>query len=774
VKVVRFKTISRVALLTLAPLLAGAAMYASIKASLPDQPSRTQLIWTYIATAIAGVAALFGAKFGDRVVQHRIQARGEASDREVTLVRQELIRRVREFWIVGLLRQVLLGVPEVELSLSWRHDLVRRPADDELCRVAPLTPRPPPKGIVEAFDASHSAMLLIGRPGSGKTVMALRLVEVLLERAEVDHRAAVPVVLNVSGWEPSETSLDVWLADSTGRSYQLPASALLNALHAGGIILVLDGIDEISARHRTEFLRSVNEFRSQVADSILICGRTAEVEQSGLRLSLLGAVEIQPLSTSAARRALEAEPSFDDAAKIGLKEILSSIDSPLLIQVVSELLRTGGLADLDTSNSDIRQELGAAYVAHLTRRSAKAAGRRREDQIKRWMAFLAREVLRRNMTLFGIRSINDGWATVRQQAVYIFLIASFVACISILLFRRLGMTMAWDSILLFGAIGVISFTVHGESAITPWMLLRPAFHRFLAWSFAGATVGAVVAYASYPFLLRTSLAKVGVGRSNDAILVWFIVLLATTIASGSFRHRLEPARLYSVPAMLLASVLNGAVVGIVVFVVLIETQIGASIYNRGAELSFIATAAIGAGIVTATVNNGAYVIYLFSLRVFLVVSGNAPALFQRFLSRATEAGLLIRVGADYQFAHLLIAEHFLRQEWPPGQASVPSKRMTRTDLMAVGSAYFSAGSARAAVQYILAAEQRKRTWRGQLALCEAYQELGDDGSALVAARNAEALAAKVGRSKGEAQREVAQRIATLTSGGTLPTGNLRE
>ncbi|ROP34847.1 hypothetical protein [Saccharothrix texasensis] len=94
-------------------------------------------------------------------------------------------------------------------------------------------------------------LVVLGRPGSGKTVLTLRLVLGLLDtRADRDP---VPVVFSLGSWDPTGIEFEDWLIDRLVRDYAgLDATgpdgkSLAAALvEAGRVPPVLDGFDEIA------------------------------------------------------------------------------------------------------------------------------------------------------------------------------------------------------------------------------------------------------------------------------------------------------------------------------------------------------------------------------------------------------------------------------------------------------------------------------------------------------------------------------------------------
>ncbi|WP_063035940.1 hypothetical protein [Nocardia grenadensis] len=99
----------------------------------------------------------------------------------------------------------------------------------------------------------HSHRLVVlGEPGSGKTVAATYLVTQLLDKtwdiATEARRAEepVPVRVNAAGWDGT-AELDRWLTTRLGIDYRLPANAAQEMVERGLIPPVIDGLDEMDA-----------------------------------------------------------------------------------------------------------------------------------------------------------------------------------------------------------------------------------------------------------------------------------------------------------------------------------------------------------------------------------------------------------------------------------------------------------------------------------------------------------------------------------------------
>src|SRR5262249_30089859 len=122
---------------------------------------------------------------------------------------------------------------------------------------------------VRVYRAVPSRRLVVlGRAGAGKTVLALRLLVGLLDGpgAEV---ARVPVVFSLASWDPTRQALRDWLIEQlcadypflemrvrTGAGGGRRAAALVGA---GRALPILDGFDEIADGWRVAALTALNE-----------------------------------------------------------------------------------------------------------------------------------------------------------------------------------------------------------------------------------------------------------------------------------------------------------------------------------------------------------------------------------------------------------------------------------------------------------------------------------------------------------------------------------
>jgi transcriptional regulator with XRE-family HTH domain len=150
-------------------------------------------------------------------------------------------------------------VPE-HLTDHWAN-VRRAPAGAES---APLDLTGGLDQVVDVYRRIPSGRLVVlGRAGSGKTVLTLKLVLGLLAgRTRAD---AVPVIFGLGSWNPAITPLREWLTgrlvrDFPGLAAPGPGGSTLAAalVEAGGILPVLDGFDEIADGLHRAALEALN------------------------------------------------------------------------------------------------------------------------------------------------------------------------------------------------------------------------------------------------------------------------------------------------------------------------------------------------------------------------------------------------------------------------------------------------------------------------------------------------------------------------------------
>lgn len=310
--------------------------------------------------------------------------------------------------------QSLAAKARIELDLDERPDAVIRPqsltvqpvggAEKAIASNAPIS---------EVFDELHQSMLILGDPGAGKTTLLLELARALVERARRDPEQPIPVLVDLSGWPGTDdkkrgpNDFVQWLRDELRRRYTIPHAVTDAWLATGKLALLLDGLDEVAPEHREECVRELNSLPQKVfMPQIAVCSRLGEYDRLPERLSLHGAVRIQPLTRGRLAEYFEGTGQGLHGVRSMLTsdpELWELLDSPLMLNIMALAVQGADGEQLraeDTTTA--RRELFDAYVCEVLARRVTPPSRYtpRETIRALWfMAMLARDSYRGNAAL---------------------------------------------------------------------------------------------------------------------------------------------------------------------------------------------------------------------------------------------------------------------------------------------------------------------------------------------------------------------------------------
>lgn len=136
-----------------------------------------------------------------------------------------LLDKVKQSWIKGILDKSLHWKVAIDLNLTEELGLV----DHFSSQIQEIPPENQPNSFPEASLVNLIAeigegatLLILGEPGSGKTITLLRLAQYLIIEAEKDERQPIPVIFNLSSWQTRFKTLEEWLLQEFTLKYQIP------------------------------------------------------------------------------------------------------------------------------------------------------------------------------------------------------------------------------------------------------------------------------------------------------------------------------------------------------------------------------------------------------------------------------------------------------------------------------------------------------------------------------------------------------------------------
>ena len=160
-------------------------------------------------------------------------------------------------------------------------------------------------------------LLILGEPGSGKTMLLLRFAEFLMYKAIESDLFPVPIIVNLASWRSDEPVFEEWLEKQlTHSAGQLGISREYagELMKGNQIIILLDGLDEIPENHRDSVLDDLSQYlmnkqrKNEIAaiyPEVIICSRIKEFKSLEATPYIYGTVVIAPLTQKKVKETIE-------------------------------------------------------------------------------------------------------------------------------------------------------------------------------------------------------------------------------------------------------------------------------------------------------------------------------------------------------------------------------------------------------------------------------------------------------------------------------------
>jgi eukaryotic-like serine/threonine-protein kinase len=338
---------------------------------------------------------------------------------------QVLLEKVKGFWVTGYMNQAVGRAALLELERQAFPEAVQHPWQNILGRAALEDYRAHgADGILEAFDAADRALLILGAPGVGKTMTLLQLAEGLIYRAEREPAAAVPVILHLASWAEQRDTLEEWIVEELTAKYQIPQRLGRSWLDEDGLVLLLDGFDEVPERLMRGCARAINRFRqTNGLTGLAVCSRLEAYEQMGQQLHLGGATVLQPLSD-------EQIDHYLAAAGPGLAPVRAAVRSqsplrevarsPLALSVMAMAYRRwpagGAGVAAEPAGGAEGLSLKRLFDRYIERMFARRQPDPRYSQTRTvgWLSWLARQMADHNQSVLLIEQLQPSWLPGRR------------------------------------------------------------------------------------------------------------------------------------------------------------------------------------------------------------------------------------------------------------------------------------------------------------------------------------------------------------------------
>lgn len=552
--------------------------------------------------------------------------------------------------------------------------------------------------VVETYRAIGSRRLVVlGRAGSGKTVLTTRFVLDLLKAQDVAD--PVPVIFSLGSWHPERVGLRDWMTEqlirdhpflaAPGPSGGTVAAALVDAQR---VLPVLDGFDEIAAGLHRPALNALNT----TTLPLLLTSRVDEYRD---------AVEGTDVLTSAAAVVL-ADLTCDDLVDYLPRTTRKKVWTPVLDAVreggaLAEVLTTPLMVALarriysDTPDHDpaelLRFDDAEEIERHLLSSFVPAVYGPDAERVRPWLGYLADHLTR--LGTHDLRWWEVGTAS-KRRASTIGLGVGFAVGLADLVVEAL---VVWDfgvrGVLFALMIGLVTGLLFG---LAHWWVVRssplePVRTRIrlrgrigakvwsrglLGLAFGGAVGAAYGVVRAAAFALVTPGYEMTAGVLVDVGVFGGVFGLGAALVFGLVAAAEAPLDVRSAgsPDDLIEAnrrhVLGLVAVVVPVFAVFVAAATGIVAGGLTAlrfEVVWSPTTALALGLVGGIGGGLAYVLSLTAwgqwvvfARVWLPLTGRLPWGLPAFLDDAYRRGVLRRAGAVYQFRHARLQDHFAR------------------------------------------------------------------------------------------------------------------
>lgn len=258
-------------------------------------------------------------------------------------------------------------------------------------------------------------ILLLGEPGSGKTISLLLLAQDLAQEAKKDDKKCIPVIFDAKNWEPKYRNIINWFCDQIRANYlDINLSIFKYLLELDQINIFIDGLDEIDSSLEEKFIHKLNDFLVSSNQKVIVFCRTNEYFRFKKKLNKLNnAYEILPPGN---------KEIFNYVSDIGSEHIWEKIISnndllelaqrPFFLNIMLPIVGEHNIAnETDLVQFYIEQRLNEYQSLNLPKDTCKY----QKDEIVAWLKNIALSIPNNK---FFIEEINAQWLNKFQYILY--------------------------------------------------------------------------------------------------------------------------------------------------------------------------------------------------------------------------------------------------------------------------------------------------------------------------------------------------------------------
>jgi hypothetical protein len=590
--------------------------------------------------------------------------------------------------------------------------------------------------IEQVFDRCSGRLLILGEPGAGKTTSLLDLTLELVKRAEANSQARVPVIVDLSDWQPTPPqtnsvwnkisirfpwadrkgsepdtlpvwSISDWLVVKVQETYKFQPKIIKKLLAKRRLIPLLDGLDEVRPEYQQDCVLAIKQWLNSdlCPREVAICCRREQYEaySEKLELDVGGAVYLQDLTdeqiqlflNDANRPELWASLAADD-------NLLELIRRPLLLSMA--VLAYGEIDRTQWRQATLGGEriniLLDAYVRQMLTQDKRSRAYRNGkipsfEQSQRWLEVLALQLLQDSETDFLIENMQPRWLSTHFQKCL------YILSVGIIFGLFAGALIIFDRSTNIGIVAIIGLiallmeylSLEHQNSISPPGLMQISFSNLLKrelwhklWRVGGWSIvimPLIAAIFSIGNGLISTLFSIIIFTSCwSLILIIFLSSEPKLEKSYPLNRGIHNSIKNTIFTTLsCASVFTAFCYGITSFVLntFDESQFFLSVIFPDILIVLLIFGILSGG-------NSVFIRH-YILRLILFLNGSTPGRYVRFLDYSTERLLLQRVNGRYRFTHDLLKQYLAQLRINKYPQLITSRTFARC-----GESYYLSGN----------------------------------------------------------------------------------
>lgn len=614
-----------------------------------------QVLLGGLASIALGIASMLKSPYFNKI---RIIERW--SNYQSLRIRQLILRKIMQEWILPVLQKPIPGTKAIDLQLALKS--IKSQSVTAYSTVASHVT------IADIFDDANGQLILIGETGSGKTRKLCELAKELVSRAEQNKDHPIPIVLSLTTWSKTFKSFANWIIyELSTERYQLDEATISRLINNKDLLPILDDLDKVPRAERHQCIREIKNFLKHTGISEIVVCSGIDYESDDLLLPISTIVCLLPLSyrnqidylnasgldLQAVKRTLELDP-----------EMVEFTRTPLVLNALIRAYQGLPIQTLQSLKTSIDRR--RYLVQSFLERMYADFGIYHSVQVRWWLTWIALQLQNdANGNILYIEKLDPKQIPIQFSKIYLSICDTVISLTSIIYFM---------SILLRGPLytGVVTsreasfifmFINFGLIGATLLMLRR-------IWKFKNnlynielyETISLSWFYVIGNLVLITPLGiafgVIGFGSTSLGIAMGIIGAIVRSLVGGfiwgikrqDLSVRLRPN--IGVRKSFFIGLSMGLLVGLLRAIAetsKVNNVLGAIISGFGYAWIF----GLGFGLFG--------VLQHYLVRWLLAKAGCLPFSYAKFLDLAVEKGLLRTIGGGYRFTHNILRDHLVNE-----------------------------------------------------------------------------------------------------------------